>query len=97
MKDKKPIVADDPDTWPGNFAEITFLIIAELSECQITEIDVRKIGCKIAILLCRELGGAHYYWPHGIAFERATRNLFRSKALDLDTLPKALAEPEPPG
>ncbi|WP_295386175.1 Mor transcription activator family protein [uncultured Thiodictyon sp.] len=59
----------------GSIAEIVDFAIAELESCGLAADDARRFGCRVAARLCSEVGGTRYYWPRGMAIERAIRDL----------------------
>jgi len=64
-----------PEQWEASMAEIADFTIAELTAAGLAAPDARRLGCRVAVRLCRELGGTRYYWPRGDALERAVRDL----------------------
>lgn len=68
-------VLGDPEQWEQAMAEIAEFSGAALREAGLAAPEARRLGCAVAIRLCRELGGARYYWPRGVALDRAVRDL----------------------
>ena len=65
----------DPEQWESAMAEIAQYAGDELRAQGLDGPAARRAGCAVAIRLCRELGGARFYWPRGDALDRAVRDL----------------------
>jgi Mor family transcriptional regulator len=68
-------VLEDPEQWERAMAEIADFSAVALREAGVAGPEARRLGCAVAIRLCRELGGTRYYWPRGSGLERAVRDL----------------------
>ncbi len=78
-----PTLADLPaasdalsaERWPRQMAELADFAADELVMAGLTGPEARRLGGRVAVRLCVELGGARYYWPMACAMERAMRDL----------------------
>ena len=60
-------------TWEIAMREIADSVRAELLKAPPD--DPARLAARITARLCRELGGARFYWPRGDAMDRAARDL----------------------
>jgi len=63
------------ERWPTQMAELADFAADELIRAGLSQPEARRLGGRVAVRLCQEVGGARYYWPMGTAMERAVRDL----------------------
>jgi Mor family transcriptional regulator len=70
-------LSDEPERWLESMREIASYAADELAVARpaLEGAEARRLGARIAVRLCRELGGARYYWPKSDTMERAARDL----------------------
>jgi len=70
-------LVEEPERWNDKMAQLAAYAADELlaARPQLGEADARRLGVRIAVRLCREVGGITYYWPKSESFDRAARDL----------------------
>jgi Mor family transcriptional regulator len=69
--------AERGEAWGDSLAQIAALCSDELhaADSHLDAAEARRIGCRLAIRLGRELGGSAFYWPRGARYERRALHL----------------------